>query len=391
MRNWLIILVLCFLCHQIRGSVGEMPIIAYWGIPEHHTGDENFRMFRDCGFTVSLYPYSSLDELVKACKVAAKYSIKIIGFCPENETNSERAAKTLLEEDGFYGYFIKDEPSLQEIKNCQQVISRLREIDSTHCFYVNLFPYSKPEYVRSAIKANTYPEYLKAASQTSCQQISFDHYPIEMTGLRKTWYHNLEMVRNESLGSGKPFWGFVLSVPHGKYPQPTLGSLRLQVYSNLAYGAQAIQYFTYWTPENNEVWDFHNAPIAANGKKTRTYAMVQQMNRELKQVARLFYGAKVVAVNHLGTVPEGAARLKKIPENLLSLKINSRKGAVISQLEKDGHLYLAIVNKDYEHSIKVEVRAKNTTPRHITKSLQSERIKSSYTITGGDLLLFRLN
>ena len=41
---------------------------------------------------------------------------------------------------------------------------------------------------------------------------------------------------------------YALSVAYGDHPVATSGQLRLQVYSDLAYGAQAIQYFTYWTP-----------------------------------------------------------------------------------------------------------------------------------------------
>ena len=33
----------------------EMPIIAFIGVPDGKTTDENFRVFSECGFTVSLY------------------------------------------------------------------------------------------------------------------------------------------------------------------------------------------------------------------------------------------------------------------------------------------------------------------------------------------------
>ena len=45
---------------------------------------------------------------------------------------------------------------------------------------------------------------------------------------------------------GKPLWAFTLLTPHsGAYAQPTIGGLRLQAFSDLAYGAQAIQHFTF--------------------------------------------------------------------------------------------------------------------------------------------------
>lgn len=393
---FLLLAASCLMRAQDRTQTDAMPVIAYWGVPEPATNALHFRYFSECGFTVSLYPYSSLDNLVKACRQAQQYGVRIIGNCPEMQKSPVRVASALKKERGFLGYFVSDEPSAPEIEKQQALIHRLRTADSTHLFYINLFPYSDPKNILHSVKTD-YPRYLKAASATPCQQISFDHYPITTKGISPTWYHNLEMVRKESLTSGKPFWGFVLSVPHdvpfsagNYYPTPTMASLRLQIYSNLAYGAQAVQYFTYWTPDGSNSFHFHDAPISQDGRKTKTYALVQQMNRELKSVSKLFYGAKVTDVSHLVVIPEGASRLSTAPVNLQSLKVIGRQGAVVSQLEKDGHQYLAIVNKSLKKTITVRIRTRNTTPRHLTKTLKEEPMKSSYSVEAGDILLFRL-
>lgn len=378
-------------------AVDEMPIIAFHGVPDWKTAEEHFRIFSECGFTVSLYPYPSLDMLVKACRYADKYGVKILGKCPEMVSNPLLAARALRQEKGFFGYYIQDEPNVPDIRQRQQEIERLLSTDSTHVFYINLHPYYHDSWVQPTLKVKTYPEYLRAASATSCKQLSFDFYPIMTSGIRPTWYHNLEMVRQESLASGKPFWGFVLSVSHDVpftpntyYPIPTMGALRLQVYSNLAYGAQAIQYFTYWNPKEGEGFHYHDAPISHDGKKTKTYALVQEMNRELKTVSKLFYEAKVLSVHHLGAIPEGATRQEQMPVNIRSLKIVGRQGAIISQIEKDNYQYLAIVNKSHEQRLTVRIKAKNSIPNHITKTLQAEKMKESYTVQPGDILLFRL-
>ena len=393
------LLLLLLVCQHTCWSAGkdEMPIIAYMGVPHWQTTDENFRVFSECGFNVSLYSYPSLEQLVKACRTADKYGVKVLGSCPEMTGTPHKAATTLKSEKGFFGYMMQDEPNNLEIREKQQEIARLRAIDTDHVFYINLLPSYNAKWVKPSLKVDTYSEYLRTASATSCQQISFDHYPVTTAGLRPTWYHNLEMVRKESLASGKPFWGFALSVSHDVpntpdtyYPQPTMASLRLQIYSNLAYGAQAIQYFTYWTPPSGN-YHYHDGPISFEGKKTATYALVQQMNRELKSVAPLFYGAKVLSVNHMVVIPEGTSRLTKVPLNLASLTVSGRAGAVVSQLQKGGHRYLAIVNKNLKGSMKVKIKTQNNVPRHITKQLKEEPMKTSYTVPSGDLLLFRLN
>ena len=380
--NWLMI---------ANGAKDEMPIIAYWGVPERYISEANFRIFSECGFSVSLFPYSSLEKLVQACRYADKVGVKVLGRCPEMDEQPLKVANMLKNENGFFGYMMQDEPSVPEIQQQQKIMQQLKSVDNTHRFYINLLPYYNPDWIYPNTKVKTYTEYLKAASATFCQQLSFDFYPVTKDSIRSTWYYNLEMIRHESLVSGKPFWGFVLSVPHIIYPQPTMGSLRLQVYSNLGYGAQAIQYFTYWTPDKNDKYDFHNAPITPGGEKTETYALVQAMNSELKTVARLFYGAEVVSVGHLGVIDKGTTRQTVMPTNIKSLRVRGYRGAIISQLVKDGNRYLAIVNKDHLGQMELYIKARNNMPRHLTKTLQEQPMKTSYTIAAGDIVLFRLN
>ena len=397
MRKLLLLLLLLNSQYaRLVADDNDMPIIAYGGVPHWQTTDENYRVFSECGFNVSLYNYQSLEQLVQACRQAEKYGVKILGSCPEMTDQPYRAALMLRYEKGFFGYLMKDEPNNPEIRLLQQDISQLRAIDNTHVFYINLLPYYRKDWVKSSLKVDTYEEYLRTASSTSCQQISFDYYPVTTEGIRPTWYHNLEMVRKESLASGKPFWGFALSVPHDVpfttdtyYPTPTLASLRLQVYSNLAYGAQAIQYFTYWTPPSGN-YRYHDAPISFEGEKTATYALVQQMNQELKTISKLFYGATVVSVHHLGTVPEGTTQLERMPVNVRSLRTVGTPGAVVSEIDKDGHRYLAIVNKSHTQPMVVQFEALNNVPLHLTKTLQTEAVRPSYNVSPGDLLLFRL-
>jgi hypothetical protein len=48
------------------------------------------------------------------------------------------------------------------------------------------------------------------------------------------------------------------------------------------------------------------------------------------------------------------------------------------------------VNKSHQVTMKVRIKARNKTPRHLTKSLDEEPMKSSYTVNAGDILLFKL-
>lgn len=370
----------------------QMPIIAYMGVPNDKSSEKNFKDFADCGFNVSLYGYSSLSQMIAATRISQKYGVKILGHCPETHHTPEKAAALLKNNPGFFGYVLQDEPSAQQIDKLQKEIKSLKTVDSSHCFYINMFPYYG-DWILKHTKTKNYADYIKKAFSTDCMQMSFDFYPITRKGMRDTWYWNLEKIRNESLKTQKPFWGFVLSTPHDDYPSPTIGSLRLQVYSNLAYGAQAIQYFTYWTPEANiDGHDYHDGPIDNAGNKTKTYALVQSMNKELKQIAPLFYNGEVVSVHHLGkNIPVGTTRMKGLPVNLSSLKIVNKKGCILSTIKYENHLYLCVVNKDYKESISLLLSAKNNIPVKIEKNLTTQPLQNKYSIEPGDIAIFKLN
>jgi hypothetical protein len=114
------------------------------------------------------------------------------------------------------------------------------------------------------------------------------------------------------------------------------------------------------------------------------------MNRELKTVSKLFYGARVISVRHLGRVDRGTSQLKQVPLNVRRLRVMGRKGAIVSQIEKDGHRYLVIVNKDYNSRMQVFLTMKSLVPRHLTKALREEKPKDTYSVAPGDVLLFKL-
>ena len=142
--------------------------------------------------------------------------------------------------------------------------------------------------------------YTRFDQEVPLQLLSFDHYPIVGDHYRPDWYENLEIFSDEARKAGKPFWAFALATAHDPYPIPDLSHLRLQMYSNLAYGAQGLQYFTYWTPGKNPNWNFHHGPIGLDGKRTDVYDKIKTLNTELQALSGVFLGAEVLSVRHTG-------------------------------------------------------------------------------------------
>jgi hypothetical protein len=139
--------------------------------------------------------------------------------------------------------------------------------------------------------------------------LSFDHYGIlEGDRLRGDYFQNLEWIRQTSVEHGVPFWAFALTCPHRPYPLPTAGHIRFQAWSDFAYGAKGLQYFTYWTPRPG-TWDFHDAPIREDGTRSPTYELLREFNRDVQACAEFILRGRVVGVYHTEPLPAGTRGL----------------------------------------------------------------------------------
>jgi hypothetical protein len=126
------------------------------------------------------------------------------------------------------------------------------------------------------------------------------------------------------------------------------------MYSNLAYGAQGLQHFTYWNP-GTEVWDFHDAPILPDGKRSPVYDMIREVNYELQKRGFVFMRSRVLWARHTGTVlPAGTTRLTELPFMVKELDTHG-DGAVVSFLQKGDTFYLVIVNADIHKTMNLTI------------------------------------
>ena len=370
----------------------EIPILGFIGAYSADHRLEDYRAMRDAGFDVSVDGYDSIGEITLSLNLARQVGIKLMVAGRQIMDFPAETAEAIRNHPALFGYMLGDEPRMDDFDTYKHRYHAIRAADSTHLCYQNLFPYYGDELLET-IGAASYEEYLRKFSEIPLPQISFDFYPIWDYDIRPTWYYTLEAVRRESLRTGVPFWAFVLSTPHVGYPQPTLEMLRLQIYSNLAYGAQAIQYFTFRTPPPDDTYDYHNGPITLEGQKTETYNIVRDMNRELREAIPFFDGCTVERVGHLLEVPLGTERFNGAPRGLRRLKVVGTRGAVVSVLRQGDKRYLAVVNKDFETDLRVDIAffspRRPLWPKAFAKAPAAS--SQSLTLSGGNLLIFELD
>ncbi len=342
---------------QSKIEPDPLPILAWHGIPADQLTHSRFVELREAGFTHNFSFLSKAEEVAKALDLAAKTDVKMIITCEELQSEPEKTVRRFMNHPALAGYFLRDEPAVKDFAELGAWAKRIKAVDSNHFCYLNLFPNGPKEHL-DGIGAKSYADYVNQFDeQVPLSFLSFDHYPITTGGLKAEWYENLEDIARISTERNKDFWAFALATRHLTYPLPTLAMLRLQMYSNLAYGAQGLQYFTYSTPEDSRIWDFQDGIIGLDGKRTVVYDLVKALNQELQAVSGVFKDAKVISVRHTGDIiPRGTLRLNQAPAPIKVLATEG-KGAVVSHLKKGKRQFLVIVNRDYESPMKLTLVA----------------------------------
>lgn len=337
----------------------EIPILAWFSVPASETSVERYREMREAGITYSLSFLPNINEVKRALDAAEQAGVKLLVSCPELKDKPEITVKQLLGYPAVAGYHLQDEPAIQHYPELAEWSKRIRSVDNEHFCYVNLFPNLAND---KQLGTESYEEYIQEyLNQIPVQFVSFDYYPVLKNHVSESWYKNLELISKKSREAGKPFWAFVLTTNYDNdhvTPQ-TIAAMRLQTFSNLAYGAQGIQYFTYWSATSvntPSVEDQRGAPITVTGKRSIVYDRVKQISEEIQNLSDVFLGAQVVYVRHTGLerIPDGTTRLTSLPE---AIKVFDTHGApaLVSVLKKAENSFFVIVNKDFQNNMKYTI------------------------------------
>lgn len=358
---------------------GRFPIIAWTGITAQES-EYKMEIMRDCGINVYLGWYDTVDEVIMTLDNAQKAGVKAILSCDDILYHPAEFVPQVMNHPALLGYHIEDEPETSEFEMLSQVVNGILKVDSTHPCYINLYP----NWAWGDIDSYRYK--LNAFLSTVPQRfLSFDHYPVrELNGvsaLRPEWYKNLEDVRYVAKAKKLPFWAFALSLSSGVgsewYPVPTTAELRLQQFSNLVYGAQGFQY-----------WTFHGIYRTS---KSQIYDRVLQVNKELQALSKNFLGAEVTDVWHTGAeLPYGTKALAELPKGISELK-TSDVGAVVSRVVKDGKTYIAIVNKDYKNDMTLDIAFTGKATKIDNMGFKGEAKSERLIVSPGNIIIYQMN
>ena len=368
----------------------EFPILAWFSLLGDQVTKERYEEMAEAGFNISFSHFGSAEQVEQALEASTGTGVKILITCGEMYDDTENTVKRFRHHPQTAGYFLRDEPTGADFPKLAELADNIRKADDTKLLYLNLFPnYVSPAHLGAESYADHVAQFIK---EIKLGMVSFDHYPVVFDGVRRdNFYANLEDVAAESKKAGVPFWAFSLSTAHDPYPVANRAAMRLQIFTNLAYGAQGIQYFTYTSP-GTETWNFHNAPIDANSQRTEVWDRVAEINHEVQTLKDVFLGAEMIKVRHTGeNIPAQTVALAEgdLPQQIAKVEADG-EGVVVSQLKNGSKRYLMVVNRDIYKPQRVTVECATEVMRYLPngKIVPAATYSPSLYVEPGDMLLF---
>ena len=400
-------LLLCSLCLTACAKIAteapryknptgnRFPILAWFSIADDSAvTHQRYLEMQEAGFNISFSHFGRAKLVAKALEACKGTGVKQMIMCSELTDQTVATVNQFKNDSMVAGWFLRDEPVAKDFPQLLDYRDRIYQADTNHLTYLNLFPdLLDPE----DLGCKDYEDYVERfVNEVNLPQISFDQYPViqddKLVHLRPRYYENLEIARRVALKMHRPFWAFVLSTAHYDYPIPTKNQMRLQAFSDLAYGAQCIQYFTYWTPIDPKT-DYNNAPINKDGKRTNTYYLCKALNHEIQSQAWVFLGAHAEKVEHTGDkIPQGTNRFTSLPAPFSSVTTDG-EGLVVSQLVNGKNHFLMILNRDVNNTQKVTLKKSAAVNRVFHDgTVHKEKANSGETVNleSGDYLLYQL-
>ncbi len=376
----------------------RLEIVAYCIPPAHQLSLDRFREMVACGFSMGIPAerHFDMDDMQTMLDLAHEAGMKLFVNLPELLDDPEGVVMRFRDHPAVAGYFIIDEPTwgpdgwskTQYVQtpvrdlDLGAIVDRIKAVDPDRPCYINLFPNIATS---EQLGTPTYRDHVERFVEEvpGAEFISFDHYPIANYQVNPAWYENLEIISDVARENDLPFWAFALSSTHYAYTPATFSHLRLQMHVNLAYGAQALQYFPYWGP-NQAHWF---SPIHYDGTRGVLFDDVKRLNGDLQQLAPVFRGASVVEVGHTGIRQQWRPGVEDSPEPwdgdetpltpgtqryepkapIVELVAQGKDGAVVSTLQKGQDRYLAVVNKDYAHIMVLRIEFDDSRTIHLRK------------------------
>ena len=374
----------------------DLPITATFAFfdPDMITRDRYLEL-KECGFNIACQSMTE-DKVAKALKEVEGTGVKLrlYSWAALNPAMTLQTLKKYVGNPNIAFYHLVDEPKTTKFGDVKKLKDLFTEGDPNVMTHSNLLP----KVSAKDLGAPDYKTYVEQfVRQVNPPFLSFDFYAVRKNAgkvyVPDDYYETLEVVSDVAKRSHRPFMAYVLATQHRMYPKATREYMRFNAFSQLAYGAQGLAYYTYCIPDFDNVGEYSNPPLLPNGQRSDVWYMVRDVNQEIRNLQHVFLGCNVVDVRHTGaSIPPATKRLNDsdLPAPFSSL--NSKGvGVMVSQIQNKGHKYLMLVNRDVLKKQKVDFKINAPVTQLLGDGKQKVISKNgSVTLTPGGYAIYQL-
>lgn len=370
----------------------RFPIFAWYSLEPGHLKPESYKNMYDCGFDVSYSQLTRMKDVKESLEAAKGTGVKL---CCRLEVFSASQVESLKDHEQLWGYYIGDEPSADQFAQCKEDIAKVMAADPSHPCYLNLFPnYASEE----QLGVSSYEEYIKRyISEVGTPYVSFDNYPIvgKPGVMRPAFFKNLEIVSRLCKEAGIPFYAFTLSTIHLSYLTVNDGTMRFSAWSDLAFGAQMLEYYTYTTTPNDK---FTSAILNKDYSRSSLYEAAKALNAEIHGLSDVFVGCDVKKVGCIGAkaVHDGLPAIGQndLPDHFKSVK-PSGQGVLVSEFSNGEHEYVMLVNLDFDNAQDIKLGIVGSVTEFVADPSVPSRFRirpaqEKRRMNPGDMALYRI-
>lgn len=354
-NNYLLITVIMYLCVQSTiyspacaqnkeiQSISNDFVIGGWVGP--HQTEDQYLLYKEAAFNhvieylwegddyeKSLLLFKKINGLKLFLNLDQRFLRTTIMDTVKKKNDISIFIKNTERNDNVAGYFLFDEPDSSNREIIQRYGSIVKEMTGKEV-WINFMVEKQFESVH-AILGKYKPSI-----------VSMDMYPFhEKSNGINHYYKLIDAFRQLAIQYNVSFWGFVQSAGwldiHNNYRKPTPAEIRLQAYTNIAYSAKGLWYYTYVEPRHSK--NIFAAILDKNDKPTETYDAVKSINIRVMSIAPWLIKLQPVEVFHCDAI-KGALNAFAPNRYLTSIEPQS---ALIGHFIKDEKHFMFIVNKD---------------------------------------------
>lgn len=372
-------------------------LMIFGGLDNRNTTPEDYQKVADAGFTMITLEGGDPMDMNKDGVIddgdrleTIKYKLSLIkkaGLRYSLHHPILKESVELVKDDpDLTMIHIFDEPGIWQIPMLNERKAWVKSVAPDVPVHINLHP----EASIRAMGTDSYRDYIETmAKGCDMEIISYDQYPIMADRtIMNYWYKCMEVNADVARKRGVPFWAFTAScfMEEEKRMKPDMANMRLQVYTDFAYGCEVVQYFVYRAYSVATL-----APIMADGSYTELYDLMKEFNAEMHKRGFVFTGGKVSKTRFTHLTPWTCLPLvsEDLPAEVPS--IDSDKTALVSFVENNGNEYIAVVNGTCfdKCTVEVEFASLAYTIDRTGAFTEHQPGKEKFTLDEGDMLVIK--